>query len=195
MKLTLLLTAMMLAGGIQAAQQAPDIPTERKPVTEMAEKPADQSESSSGPKRINPDGTPSWYELHTMRFYMKDGSSMLVYMHEDVTGTVEQGNLVFRGREQEVTIPVSDLKGMDSTNEVSAEVLPVESDRPVMIRTEKVVAFSNLPENSIVRVTSLNGQSVAAERVSGHWQLDTSALTPGMYVVTVNDHSIKVLVK
>lgn len=55
--------------------------------------------------------------------------------------------------------------------------------------------FSNLPVNTTLRVFDTGGREVMSENASGDFEFSLDGLTPGIYIVVVNNQSYKVVIR
>ncbi len=131
--------------------------------------------------------------LNTLVIKFSDETSTKVLLTEDVQGTFVEGNLVFSGESTSVSVKQSDIKSFQFEYGASSSIETVESLNGEVSVNGGVIYISNLPENSNVSIYNVSGQTVA--KYVGAGQMQTEQLNAGLYVVTINNKSLKLVVK
>ena len=58
------------------------------------------------------------------------------------------------------------------------------------------IVISNAPAGALINVVSIDGKSILSDRASdGYYEIATSGLRGGIYVLTINKESYKIAVK
>lgn len=90
-----------------------------------------------------------------------------------------------------ITFQFDDIQSIDFTSET--EVNSVEESALKIATFPDRVEFYNIPENSSLRVFSINGQLVYSENASGSATIYKSDFGHGVFVIAVGNNTFKVI--
>jgi len=127
-----------------------------------------------------------------------DGSTLAVSMEYDMLTEIKAGNLTLTSSKGEIVIPTAEVrKWTYSTNSGGSDswagIETVESDGLSVIQYADRVVFDNLPDGSVVCLVSVDGRVISREKVKGHHEVSLSSLDRGIYVLTYNNNSLKIV--
>lgn len=128
-----------------------------------------------------------------------DGTLMRVAMENDMTAKVSEGEVIFSSGKGDIKFPISDLRHWSYSTEAGLDNLwtdidEIDADSVGVERGYMMVSFKNLPAGSLVSLMALDGRTVGQWKAEGYFEVSLTDLTPGVYVLTYNDKSIKVAV-
>lgn len=133
-------------------------------------------------------------------FHNTDGSSFAVAMEDGMTTRVAGGNVTLSCAKGDVVVPCDRLKfwnysASDGDSGLWQGLELVGSDMVGVVLESDRISLHNLPQDSMVGLYSVDGRMIVNARVSEYYEIPTSSLTRGVYVLTYNGKSLKVAVK
>lgn len=128
---------------------------------------------------------------NVVKVHLVDDSDVRIVLHDHIRMSFEGDNLLFSGGNTDVTIEKARVSGFIHEYEAGAGVGTLMEDS----FDGNSLRFSSLPEGSTVRVFSADGALVSSVQASGDTAVSLEGLLKGIYVVSVNKMSYKVMVK
>lgn len=134
----------------------------------------------------------------------KSGETVGINLKKNLKVSCQQDSLVVTGATYGFAFALADIKGWTHNTEEQEEVDPnppsgivnVDADKGGLELTDDYVVLSGLPANSNVALYAVNGDTVAARvSVSGTHTIALNTLAPGVYILSVNGKTTKILVK
>lgn len=123
---------------------------------------------------------------------LTDGSQVKIMMAESLKLTFNQNELVATGSDSDVTVPKANIVNFTHLSESGVD--GVESG-PDYTFVNGVMEFSNLPSQSVIAVYDQSGRTMLREVAEGYYTLSLNRFSKGVYVVTVNNVSYKIINK
>ncbi len=124
----------------------------------------------------------------------KSGEGFTVNLSSQLSTTFVDGNLVLTDTYVDVTVPMSEVTGWYYSNTVvDVAEAPVAEDVNIT-HSGATIDIAGLKDNSRVSLIAIDGRKVMEATPSQSYTVDLSGLTPGVYVLTVNDQSYKIAV-
>lgn len=129
-----------------------------------------------------------------------DNSSMLIHIEGDMTTRFEDGNLLMQCSKGDIAVPVSKLKSFSFSTLPGSdkEWMGIESvftESTTIVIDGSTLNINNLNPGSHVTITNMAGQTVKSITAGGNIEFSLNDLHKGIYVVTVNNKSLKIAVK
>jgi len=131
------------------------------------------------------------YESVTVK--MNDGQNVTIELSDNLNVTFNNESMLVTGGSNDVTLSKSDIQSF-TFNDVSALTAPGQDGAGVAFGGD-ALHFTGIGDNSAVKVYNAAGALVSTHIASGNFSLSLSSLSPGVYIVTVNGLSYKILVK
>lgn len=133
-------------------------------------------------------------------FHRTDGTSLAVAIENEMTTCVSDGNVTLSCAKGDVVVPCDQLKYWNySKSEGDGNLWQgldlVGSDMVGVVLESDRISLHNLPMDSRIGLYSVDGRVVVNAVVSGYYEIPTSGLVTGVYVLTYNGKSLKVAVK
>lgn len=128
---------------------------------------------------------------------LRDGSQSVYQFDESVKITFVDLELHLSTAAVDVSIPLADLDKVEYINVAAIEALPSTSTRIRVSQTDHEIAIAGAPTEASVTAYSVAGVMMArtAAAPDGTATIDTSAWTPGVYILTVGSQSFKLLTR
>ncbi|MCI9286192.1 MAG: T9SS type A sorting domain-containing protein [Muribaculaceae bacterium] len=124
---------------------------------------------------------------------LKDGTNVSVMLTDELAVTFTADNLCAVGSGEDVTIPRADILSFSHEEYSAITEIGSETD---FENLGGMLRFGNLAEGTGVSLYNLSGVAVRTARVeAGSATMSLDGLTPGIYVVSVNNSSFKINVK
>ena len=132
-------------------------------------------------------------EYNNVVVTLTDGTSRTISLSEKPIVTIANGKLVIKTDMSTTEFDranvarfnfVSDLVGIDE----------ISSDDNEVIKDGDNLYFSNLPENSLIKIYTADGSLVKNMTVSGAYKISLADFSAGVYIVSVNGVSTKIAV-
>ena len=132
-------------------------------------------------------------EYNNVVVTLTDGSSRTISLSEKPIVTIANGKLVIKTDMSTTEFDranvarfnfVSDLVGIDE----------ISSDDNEVIKDGDNLYFSNLPENSLIKIYTADGSLVKSMTASGAYKISLAEFSAGVYIVSVNGVSTKIAV-
>lgn len=132
-------------------------------------------------------------EYNNVVVTLTDGTSRTISLSEKPIVTIANGKLVIKTDMSTTEFDranvarfnfVSDLVGIDE----------ISSDDNEVIKDGDNLYFSNLPEDSLIKIYTADGSLVKNMTVSGAYKISLADFSAGVYIVSVNGVSTKIAV-
>lgn len=132
-------------------------------------------------------------EYNNVVVTLTDGTSRTISLSEKPIVTIANGKLVIKTDMSTTEFDranvarfnfVSDLVGIDE----------ISSDDNEVIKDGDNLYFSNLPENSLIKIYTADGSLVKSMTASGAYKISLAEFSAGVYIVSVNGVSTKIAV-
>lgn len=139
--------------------------------------------------------------LKSVQINYADNSTMLVHIEGDMSTKFEDGNLLMQCSKGNISIPVSKLKGFSFSTLPGSdkEWLALESVKSETISftiSADNLCISNLEPGTKITVTNIAGQTLKSLSArTTEVQLPLDNFTKGIYILTVNNKSLKIALK
>lgn len=129
-----------------------------------------------------------------------DRTVTTVAIESDMDATVAEGNLLLTCAKGTITLPVANVTNWtystepgSSDNWISAiESVGADASEIDYERLADCIILSNLPEASNVALVAADGRVVSVMTASGSASVAIDNLPSGVYILTVNNNSIKI---
>lgn len=119
---------------------------------------------------------------------------MTIELTDGLRVSFDEESMLVTGGDKDVSLSRADISSF-SFNE-STSVSSLEDDGSNVAFDGDVMSFTGLAEGTSISVWTAAGVAVSSYTVSGSdFTLRLSTLAPGVYIVTVNETSYKILVK
>ena len=132
-------------------------------------------------------------EYNNVVVTLTDGTSRTISLSEKPIVTIANGKLVIKTDMSTTEFDranvarfnfVSDLVGIDE----------ISSDDNEVIKDGDNLYFSNLPENSLIKIYTADGSLVKSMTASGAYKIFLAEFSAGVYIVSVNGVSTKIAI-
>ena len=132
-------------------------------------------------------------EYNNVVVTLTDGTSRTISLSEKPIVTIANGKLVIKTDMSTTEFDranvarfnfVSDLVGIDE----------ISSDDNEVIKDGDNLYFSNLPENSLIKIYTADGSLVKRMTASGAYKISLAEFSAGVYIVSVNGVSTKIAI-
>lgn len=132
-------------------------------------------------------------EYNNVVVTLTDGTSRTISLSEKPIVTIANGKLVIKTDMSTTEFDranvarfnfVSDLVGIDE----------ISSDDNEVIKDGDNLYFSNLPEDSLIKIYTADGSLVKSTTASGAYKISLAEFSAGVYIVSVNGVSTKIAV-
>jgi hypothetical protein len=132
-------------------------------------------------------------EYNNVVVTLTDGTRRTISLSEKPIVTIANGKLVIKTDMSTTEFDranvarfnfVSDLVGIDE----------ISSDDNEVIKDGDNLYFSNLPENSLIKIYTADGSLVKSMTASGAYKISLAEFSAGVYIVSVNGVSTKIAV-
>ena len=132
-------------------------------------------------------------EYNNVVVTLTDGTSRTISLSEKPIVTIANGKLVIKTDMSTTEFDranvarfnfVSDLVGIDE----------ISSDDNEVIKDGDNLYFSNLPEDSLIKIYTADGSLVKNMTVSGAYKISLADFSAGVYIVSVNGVSTKIAI-
>ncbi len=132
-------------------------------------------------------------EYNNVVVTLTDGTSRTISLSEKPIVTIANGKLVIKTDMSTTEFDranvarfnfVSDLVGIDE----------ISSDDNEVIKDGDNLYFSNLPENSLIKIYTADGSLVKSMTASGAYKISHAEFSAGVYIVSVNGVSTKIAI-
>lgn len=129
--------------------------------------------------------------------WAKDGTKVAYALKEKPKVTFTEADLVITTNGVEVNYSLASMARFTYENNPSSSITNLETDKPYFKLEGDMLLFYDLKANSTVSVYSLNGTLMFSKTVqqNGEYAFSLSNLNTGIYLVTVNGLTYKILKK
>lgn len=130
---------------------------------------------------------------YSVKVTLVDQSSVEIVLTDEIKASFTDGEMVFEGGTESVSIGRSRIKSFQFSEDKSAAVGAVKADAPTF--DASTMTFSGLPEGSVVTVCGLDGRVLSTVTVGGCYTLPLDRIPAGACVVKVNETVYKIALK
>lgn len=129
--------------------------------------------------------------------HFSDGNCFSYSLNEDLEMSLSDEDLTIRTNSIDMTHPLDKVVQITYGDENDAGLADIRVEESVYIIDGGYILFSNLVEGTIVDCYDINGIIVKSHQVevSGAYQLQMRDLSPGVYIVKVNNSTFKIATK
>lgn len=123
-----------------------------------------------------------------------DGHKTTYALSDEPTISFSENNLVIKSGRYELSFPLSSVKDISYQTVGSLEQIDMTHEPPFVV-DDNILHFSGLGENTTVTIHSVDGRLIAKPKISssGPYKIDLKEFIPGVYIVTVNNTSYKII--
>ena len=140
-------------------------------------------------------------DYRSVVFNKTDGTSLALTVESGMTTLVTPGFITLSCDKGVISLPTSELKGWTFSKELGVDFDVAGVDTPEADSRLDValgageLTLNGLAASSKVMLTAVNGQVVVSAVASDSYTIPTGNLTSGVYILTVNDKSLKIALK
>ncbi len=129
--------------------------------------------------------------------WAKDGTHICYALAEKPKVTFSENALLVSTKGIEVSYPLKNLLRFTVEDETITSLTDIQSEKRFPKLEGDYLVFPNIDTNSIVRIASVNGMIIFQKTIqtNGNYSYPISNLKSGIYLVTINDLSYKIIVK
>lgn len=132
-------------------------------------------------------------ELHAI-VTMTDGQEQQYFLTEDDQISFEgQETLVITTQGATVQINIDDIRKIEFVDVMEAQEINASAPFFYPNPVSKAITFGNIGHNQLIRICSVEGRLVREFQANPNERIDLSSLTPGVYVMRINDLNFKLL--
>lgn len=133
----------------------------------------------------------------------KDGRQTIVSLEDNMLVKVDDGNVTMTSAKGSVVASTAALNNW-KYNKTAVEdkdngwtgIDDVNANAMKITMGSDYIVISNAPAGALINVVSIDGKSILSDRASdGYYEIATSGLRGGIYVLTINKESYKIAVK
>lgn len=129
---------------------------------------------------------------HQLMVNLTGGDQVAISLSDDLKVTFTEETLEAHGEYADVSIPRANIVDFEHSEEVGVDAIGAETG---VSRIGNSLTFNGLANNSEISVFNMGGVCVSSAQASGQYTLSLDGLTPGAYIVRVNNMTYKVTVK
>lgn len=129
-----------------------------------------------------------------LKVNLSNGSTVTIVLSDDLQVSFTDDNLVAKGSLADVQIAKNDIDTFEHVYDASS-ISDATIGGTTMNQQGNSLNFNNLPINTTLRVFDTGGREVMSENASGDFEFSLDGLTPGIYIVVVNNQSYKVVIR
>lgn len=123
-----------------------------------------------------------------------------ITIESGMTTAIEDGMFVLSCSKGDISYELGDVRHWTFSTETGdsewAAISDIKKESALTIDwSGNILHVGNLSDQSVVTVTSLDGRNMLSLKVSGECEIDLGEFAAGVYVVNVNNQSLKVAVK
>lgn len=142
--------------------------------------------------------------LRSILIEHKDYTITNLSMEQGMTSEFRDGMVVMSSSRGSIAFQLSDLRNWtfsteegqtDAWNGASIDDISSNSEAVTMTWRDDVIVIDNLPLNTFVGLSDLNGCVISRCLANGRYEVQLSALLPDVYVLTVGNKSFKIAVR
>ena len=130
-----------------------------------------------------------------LKVNLSNGSTVTIVLSDDLQVSFTDDNLVAKGSLADVQIAKNDIDTFEHVYDASSSISDATIGGTTMNQQGNSLNFSNLPVNTTLRVFDTGGREVMSENASSDFEFSLDGLTPGIYIVVVNNQSYKVVIR
>ena len=129
--------------------------------------------------------------------WAKDGSHVCYALAEKPKVTLSENDLLVSSKGIVVSYPLNNLLRFTFEDETITSLTDIQSEKRFPKLEGEFLVFPNTDANSVVRIASLNGTIILQKTIqtNGNYSYPISNLKSGIYLVTINNLSYKIIVK
>ncbi len=133
----------------------------------------------------------------------KDGRQTIVSLEDNMLVKVADGNVTMTSAKGSVVAATEALNNW-KYNKTAVEdkdngwngIEDINANAMQITMSSDYIVISNAPAGALINVVSVDGKSILSDRTSdGYYEIATSGLRGGIYVLTINKESYKIAVK
>lgn len=129
-----------------------------------------------------------------------DGTNLLLAIENGMTTEFDNGDILMQSPKGTIAIPTSDVKSFNfstipGVDWGTAGIDEVPSEAASIVVNELSVELDNIPASSHISLVNLAGQTVKSFQASGSVSIATGSLANGIYILSINNKSIKIALK
>lgn len=132
-------------------------------------------------------------EYNNVVVTLSDGTSQTISLSEKPIVTIANGKLVIKTDMSTTEFDRANVARFNFDAEVDG-VDEILSDDNGVTKDGDNLYFSNLPENSLIKIYSADGSLVKNMTASGAYKISLAEFSVGVYIVSVNGVSTKIAV-
>lgn len=121
------------------------------------------------------------------------GEPETISISPELTTTFTDGNMVLASGDNTTEIPMTDVKSWSYAPGTVDGISDALLTSDIVVEPGRVV-LGNLPAGTTVAITAVDGRTVARTAAEGTHVVALDALQPGVYVISYNNHSLKISV-
>ena len=129
--------------------------------------------------------------------WAKDGTHICYALAEKPKVTFSENALLVSTKGIEVSYPLKNLLRFTVEDETITSLTDIQSEKRFPKLEGDYLVFPNIDTNSIVRIASVNGMIIFQKTIqtNDNYSYPISILKSGIYLVTINDLSYKIIIK
>ena len=132
-------------------------------------------------------------EYNNVVVTLTDGTSRTISLSEKPIVTIANGKLVIKTDMSTTEFDRANVARFNFVSDVVG-VDRISSDDNGVIKEGDNLYFSNLPENSLIKIYTADGSIVKSMTASGAYKISLAEFSAGVYIVSVNGVSTKIAV-
>ena len=132
-------------------------------------------------------------EYNNVVVTLTDGTSRTISLSEKPIVTIANGKLVIKTEMSTTELDRANVARFNFVSDVVG-VDRISSDDNGVIKEGDNLYFSNLPENSLIKIYTADGSLVKSMTASGAYKISLADFSAGVYIVSVNGVSTKIAV-
>ena len=121
------------------------------------------------------------------------GEPATISISPEMSTTFADGNMVLTSADGKTEIPMTDVKSWNYAPGTTDGIADAVAAPDITVEPGRVV-LDRLPAGSIVSIVSVDGRTVARTAAEGSHEVLLDTLQPGVYVISYNNHSLKISV-
>ena len=132
-------------------------------------------------------------EYNNVVVTLTDGTSRTISLSEKPIVTIANGKLVIKTEMSTTELDRANVARFNFVSDVVG-VDRISSDDNGVIKEGDNLYFSNLPENSLIKIYTADGSLVKSMTASGAYKISLAEFSAGVYIVSVNGVSTKIAI-
>lgn len=133
-------------------------------------------------------------------FHRTDGTTLSITIEDLMSYNVSNDDVTLECYKGTISVSISDVKYWLYSKNQGDDTLWLDihentDDTVDIIVADNTISLYNLPENSNVRLVSMDGRVIILDKASKTYKISLCELAQGVYVLTYNEKSLKIVVK